>query len=462
MRSCHSQGVGKIRKDLIYWTKFSSSALGRELAKLLLDADYHSLAQVGEAAGIHASVLRDWVSGKRVPRPTLFWNTVKRLKLPAATLTGLAAPPVRPCRLCNKPLAGSTSGSLRRRRASPELYVHMVCRKNAREGWRRVPCRDCGHTLWLSAARIRRLKESIVVDGQLYRWCGTCSRRKRSGAVSKGADRRSIPVHLVRYILNDDTLLERYQGQDPYAEFEVRAKLRRHLRSIAPKNWNRATKRPKLAIVKIVAGKVGPNFRPCPICSLVVYWGDRSRPLTAFHPECAEWYRHTRVYRSWRGRTVRGSSEPFPWPEQAREPRRGRPRGPAIDAKTLLIRYQWLLRKIAPRSLGGKSISALATDHQYSSRRKRARSTISEGIAAFIELLPGSWRHVFRSKGQRTTARILTRLFPLPAHRGDRRELVRKLGGKGFAQERIATLLGEPLHDVKRILGNPVVLHQPA
>jgi hypothetical protein len=327
--------------------------------------------------------------------------------------------------------------------------------------------------------RIRQLRKPIVIEGQLYRWCNKCWARNHSGA---GAGRGLPPLRLVegifsRLVLDRDLarrvlgkeldesfardLIRRLKHGNGYAVGEARSILRRHLsaeraEAMAVRRCNATARReeqkatdgwkwPKQAESRIVAARVGPRFRACPVCRLVIYWADKSRPFTAFHPECAELYRRTPVYRAWKGRHVRGSSEPFPWPESDRVPRQGRPRGLARDAETLLMRYRWLMQKI-----DGKSFRALSKRRRGSSHR--SKSAISEGVAAFLELLPGSWRHVFRYKGQKRTAMMLAKLFTLPAHRSDRSDLIQHLATLGMSEEKISTLIGEPLPRVKKVL----------
>jgi hypothetical protein len=429
----------------------------------------------------HHGVRRRW------PHQGVFSNILKCAISLRDNVFGVAAELPAPaaltaCRLCGKPLSHSTLWVLRQRAATPDTYVHRSCLKAER--LQRVPCYECGNTIELPPHRVQQLKDRIEVGGRVYRYCGTCSRRKRAD-----------PIRLFASIILDDALIERYRAGKPAAVREVNSRLRDHLKAITPKRWNKADvpkqcrrcgrqlvggrcsdcrtpkgyrrrkaaftwiPRPKLSVANVVAAKLSPWFRPCPVCHLLVYWADRTRPLTAFHPECAKLFKKSNAWRAWKGRRIqngrlgiRTDDDPFPWPSV--KPRaRGRPRGPSVDPAMLLTRYIWLVRRAAPQTLGGHSLARLAAKRSDALfARTRSKSAISQGISAFVGLLPGSWSRVFRYKGQRATAKILSDLFPLPAHRQDRAELIAELGAKGMPPEDIAGLVGEPLYRVRQIV----------
>ncbi len=297
----------------------------------------------------------------------------------------------------------------------------------------------------------------------MYRYCHTCSARQHAEPIrlweailrkhGKGSfnfaelikaykDARSTHgsltlEQLIEACMDDET---KKRLQELYKQLTAR------LRKITPLNWNRASSgrgRPKQSTVRIVKGDLRPLFGLCPVCKLLIYGAEESRPgpRNLFHTECWEVFRDSKEYRRWRGQRARGSEVAFPMPVVTRG--RGRPKD---DPDTLLERYQDLMRAVAPRSMGGRSRHQLAED------RRKGRRTIAEGIAVLIELLPGSWSAVFLGRRHRRANETRQKLFHLPAHHGDRSPLVLELSSRGMPEEAVARLVGLPLPIVQAVL----------
>jgi len=235
---------------------------------------------------------------------------------------------------------------------------------------------------------------------------------------------------------------------------ELRSRLRTRLMEITPKaggrrgrrSWNKASRRPKLAMAQVVTGDLRPLFGPCalPECSLVLYRVEVSRPgpTALFHPQCWRLFKTNRGYRRWRGQRARGKPVTISLPRLVTRP--GRP--PLIeDPDLLLSAYQLLIRTAAPRSLGGNSQSRIAIELGIS------QQAVAKRISALIEVLPGSWDFVFPVKGYRNSNKIRQALIPLPAHRADRSGLAVSLLEAGMPPDDVAALVGIPPSSIRHL-----------
>jgi hypothetical protein len=235
---------------------------------------------------------------------------------------------------------------------------------------------------------------------------------------------------------------------------ELRSRLRMRLREITPKvdgrrglrTWNKASRRPKLAVAQVVTGGLRPLFGLCalPECSLVLYRVGLSHPGPSafFHPQCWRLFKSGPTYRRWRGQRARGKKTSLVLPHVVTRPGR-----PAIveDQDLLLSAYQLLIRTAAPRSLGGASQSRIAVKLGIS------QPAIVKRIDTLVEALPGSWDFVFQGKAYRRSNAVRRTLVPLPAHSGDRSSLARKLREAGMPLDDIAALVGLSSQNVRQL-----------
>lgn len=242
-----------------------------------------------------------------------------------------------------------------------------------------------------------------------------------------------------------ESLLNDYESGHRSARREVRKRLNAHLLSIKPKGWHigHAVRRPRLAMSRVVRARLRMRFGICPLCGLVLYGATPSRPSTCFHRPCWRLFTKSWPYRRWRGSRTRQTTAAFPWPAVARG--RGRPK----DLQNLHRRYELLMRRAAPESLGGRSGYELAAASGVSQR------AVAKGLISFVEMLPGAWDLVFQGKptgNWRRSNDARQRLFPLPAVWRDRGELVRRLIAMGMSEQDASGLAGVSLPIVQSIL----------
>lgn len=272
---------------------------------------------------------------------------------------------------------------------------------------------------------------------------------------SRGQEARG----LIRWYKNQwEAILSSWKKQDPkkLAAHEVhtalirdlRRRLRERLAKITPTDregkatWNRPAKKPKLARARIVTARLKPLFGRCslPGCPYILYRTPLSRPGPGalFHPQCWRFLKTGSDYRRWRGQRIRGIELALPLPDVPSRP--GRP-ALADDPDLLLDAYRWLFATASHRSSQGRLARHAGISQQGVAKR----------LAAFMEILPGSWSCVFQGKGHRRPNRVRQDLVPLPAYRTDRSEVALRFLEMGMPPADVSILTGLPSLRVDRM-----------
>jgi hypothetical protein len=306
----------------------------------------------------------------------------------AATAPALA--PI--CRVCGTPgrtLAPAQLGYLATFDPATGTYVCQRKGCRAQAGGLTAFCRRCPNSVHGHRKRILGLKSLIREGDRLTYLCWPCqSHDKMRAMLAKQLADAGVPADADQSVRSQALLARLGDGRQwgrPQPIFTEQG-LRR-----------------KTAGMLLSDAQRGAVFRLCPYCRKLIYLRPSRLKAGAlgFHGACYRAYRQTEQHREWR-KLVGSARSPRYQARRRRYPEPLPHKGPgrAVASDQLAQRFRWLIRQTLLR----QSLREIAALDQC------GRSTVSEGIAAFVDLLPNTWTEVY---GGGTTGKHLDDLLPI-------------------------------------------------
>lgn len=305
-------------------------------------------------------------------------------------------------------------------------------------------CPKCGIEREMRRGLFRGLEEQCgktfprLPDGRVQRTCLKCSRHENGLRAIKLMRRRKLLKRSgsLGKILDDQAS----QGEKQAQKKIDRLLEQRRVETVKPftsafpmtaRKWKSEEHRRAIALGCIASVRITKTFSLCPLCGYIVYKHTWHRPC---------WNGWFRWYRRHLG------SLPM---SRKRPPGAGRP-GPRPEIN-LKRNYSWLIIRRAT----GKQLNHLIEVHGENVSHK---ATVTKGIAAFVNLLPGSWDLVFSDSTMRSGNLVRKELISLPLaiqkaiDAGERDATIKRLHDFEMPEEEIARITGASVYRVKGIV----------